>query len=245
MEERFKLGATLCYDKEKEKDIIQQLESLKSRHKLGDFISNLIRIAFENPVELRQLGLKIENYGLTDNRREFFKGVEQKVKAMCKKVDDIYDIAVKMYALALMGKKLGLEDKSKNLLQAQFILQKQINELCTILGLGALHNFESNKVENVAKDVEETLEFIINSYDGIISEIKQSVVVQTQAPTVISNQNIVNSENKVIKNTKIEAVENTAGVEVKNDSTDNIDNEILDFGKDVDLDLISSFLNEG
>ncbi len=58
-------------------------------------------------------------------------------------------------------------------------------------------------------------------------------------------RNTFNNENKVINNTKIEAVENTAGVEVKNDSTDNIDNEILDFGKDVDLDLISSFLNEG
>ena len=247
MEERFKLGATLCYDKEREQDIVDQLDSLKSRHKLGDFISNLIRIAFENPEEMRKLGLRIENYGLSDNRREFFKSVEDKVNEMSKKVDMVYDMAVKTYSLAMFNKKIGLEQKSTNLLQTQFVLQKQISELCATLGVSNLgHTFESNKIYNVAKNVDETLEFIINYYDGIVNEIKQNIVIaETPITTVESNTPVVNSEKDEIKTEKpidSGSVEESDKPIPIVDTTE--DDEVVDFGTGADLDLLSSFVND-
>ena len=250
MEERFKLGATICYDKEREQDIINQLDKLKSQHKLGDLITNLIRIAFEHPKELRELGLRVENYGLSDNRREFFNGIEKKILEMSKKVNGIYDMAVKMYSLALFNKKIGLEQKSINLLQAQFILQKQINELCTILGVSNLgHTFESNKLYNVAKNVDEILEFIINYYDGIVDEIKQNMVIKNEvASTTVSNQMIVKDEikNDAYVNTNSDT-ENVQSNNVNNDTVTNIPadepvDEIVDFGMGVDLSILDNFL---
>lgn len=173
---KVKLGATLSLSKERERDIVQNLEKLKSRHKLGEFISQSLRVVFENRELAEKCGLNFDRYGLTDNRKRFFDAVNTEVRQMNKKIDEIYNMAYKTYMLTQFNKKMGLEDKSKNLLQAQFILQKQTKEMCDILGIDNIGQiYESNKMYDLEKNVDETLEFIINYYDGIIQELKSNI----------------------------------------------------------------------
>lgn len=171
-----KLGATISFNKENERDIVAQLESLKKRHKLGEFISNAIRIVFEHPELLEEQDTSLEKFGLTDNRQQFFDAISKEVNSLRVKVDKIYKIATEIYTLTQFNKKIGLEERAKNILCAQFILQKQTRELCNILGVSQINStYASEKLFDIKKNVDETLEFIINYYDGIVSEIKTSV----------------------------------------------------------------------
>lgn len=171
-----KLGATISFNKENERDIIAQLESLKKRHKLGEFISNALRIVFEHPELLNEQDTSLEKFGLTDNRQQFFDAITKEVNALKVKVDKIYKIATEIYTLTQFNKRIGLEDRAKNILCAQFILQKQTRELCSILGVSQINNtYASEKLFDINKNVDETLEFIINYYDGIVNEIKSNV----------------------------------------------------------------------
>lgn len=170
-----KLGATISFNKENERDIIAQLESLKKRHKLGEFISNAIRIVFEHPELLEEQDTSLEKFGLTENRQQFFDAISKEVNALKVKVDKIYKIATEIYTLTQFNKKIGLEERAKNILCAQFILQKQTRELCNILGVSQISStYASEKLFDINKNVDETLEFIINYYDGIVSEIKSN-----------------------------------------------------------------------
>lgn len=176
MKYMLKLGATISFNKENERDIIAQLESLKKRHKLGEFISNTIRIAFEHPELLEEQGTSLEKFGLTDNRQQFFDAITKEVNALKTKVDKIYKIATEIYTLTQFNKKIGLEERAKNILCAQFILQKQTRELCNILGVSQISStYASEKLFDINKNVDETLEFIINYYDGIVGEIRSNV----------------------------------------------------------------------
>lgn len=175
MEYKLKLGTTLSFSGEQERDIVVQLESLKKRHKLGDFISSSLRVIFENPDFAQENGLNLNTFGLTDNRKEFFNAVLKKTDDMGFKIDEIYKMALQTYTLATFNKKIGLEDKSKNILMSQFILQKQLSDLCNLLGVDRVGNlYEANKLFDISKNVEDMLEFIITYYDGIISEIKEN-----------------------------------------------------------------------
>lgn len=241
---KIKLGATLSFDMEKERDILQHLDKLKSRHRLGEFISQCLRLVFENRELAEKCGLNLDRYGLSDNRKKFFEAVHTEIERMNTKIDDIYDMAYKTYTLAQFNKKIGLEDKSKNVLQAQFLLQKQMREMCKVLGVDDFSQlYSSNKMYNLEKNVDETLEFIINFYDGIVNELRENIVQQSTVTKkqydneVIdfgledikkeskeevkseSKQSINNVEHKKENTTKVEETEDVKDTENKEDST--------------------------
>lgn len=235
---KIKLGATLVLDKEKEKDTIKQLEKLRSRHKLGEFISQCLRVVFENRELAEKCGLNMDRYGLTDNRKQFYEAVNKEVKQMNNKIDAIYDMAYRTYTLTQFNKKIGIEEKSKNILQAQFLLQKQMREMCNVLGIENITQvYESNKMYNLEKNVDETLEFIINYYDGIINELKENIEEvkyiheehsrrYKEEPVIKEVQNIEN--NSDMRGNSIK--ESTNNIE-DTDNTDE-DDEVIDFGLD-------------
>lgn len=178
METKIKLSTTVSLNTEKEADILALTEELRKQHKLGNFISNLLRISMDNPEMLKKAGIDLVNdYGVNINREKFFRAVHRELATMSDKIDAIYDMAVKMYSLSQFNKIMGLESKSVNMLQAQFVLQRQMGELCDVLGVKTLgHTFDSNKVADVTKNAADIMEYIITYYDGIVQEIRQQLV---------------------------------------------------------------------
>ena len=139
-----RLGCQLSFSEEQESDIIAVIQQLNSTHKTGQFLSNLIRIALECPevidkgngrFEQGALLRHMDACGISYDRRQFMQSVTKEIADMKKKVDSIYDIAMKTYTLALMGKHLGLEEKSNNSLMSTFILERQLKDLQTSLGV--------------------------------------------------------------------------------------------------------------
>lgn len=234
-----KLGATISLDMEKEKDIVDLVDDLKSRHKLGDYISNLLRYAMDNPDALANAGIDAEGYKLSRARERFFSEVSEEVADMVGRVNKIYEESLKMAVLVKMNKHLGLEEKTENILRAQFVLQRQINVMCQALGLDTLANdYTSNKLADVDSLADEILENIIETYDGIVGELK----------SVTEKERYIEYERETTENTeKTEKVENkqlekeVEQIKIERVELETIsDDEVIDFGE-ADMSALEQF----
>ena len=244
-----RLGSKLSFDEQQEADIIEALESMNASHKSGQFISNLIRIAFDCPEIMDKNSGKyekgaiikaMENSGLSYNRQAFMYQVTKEVDAMKKKVDEMYNIVLKTYMLGQIGKHLGLNEKADNELMAQFIVEKQLKELQDSLGISLTSSvFASNKKQDIEKIANDALEYIIESYSGIVNELKGIVsgasAVMMQQPvvqTVIQSEKL-NEDNKAVRD----------NIEKANTNEDSDNDEIIDFGN-ADFNALSSFFGD-
>ena len=199
-----RLSSMLSFDENQEKDIINAVNALNASHQTGKFISNLIRIAVDNPeildisngrCEKGALIKQMDSVGMTYQRNQFINSVTKEVDAMKKKVDDIYDKVMNLYLLVQMGKHLGLEQKVDNSLSAAFIIEKQVKELQDSLGIALTSSvFASNKKEDAKKRADDAFEYILNTYSDIVVELKnQLTTVQQVAVLPVESHNNVQS----------------------------------------------------
>lgn len=267
--QNIRLSSMLSFDEEQEKDIIQLIESLNASHKTGQFISNLIRLAVDAPelLEISDGRYKsknvdfsyIEKLGMSYNRKKFMDSLKNDVNSLKDKVDKIYDMTMNLVILAQMNKYLGLETKTKNVMTANFILERQLKQIQDALGM---HDsiFASNKIQNVENTADKALEFIIECYDGVVKELKETQTVQatqtTQATQVgqtgqtgqvgkatqILNENtqVTEDSNNLNSVSSISSIENqTQKVEEQTKQEDSND-ELIDFG-DADTAALLNF----
>lgn len=239
-----RLGSTLSFDKDKEKDIIEVVERLSSSHKLGPFISCLLRVALEDPNDLKHRDNLVEaleyinEYGMTIERHKFYKDVEGQISEMKRKVDEIYNMNLKLLTLAQFGKHLELESRTENMLRAQFILERQLEELTNILGVdNPGHIFESNKIQDTQEKSKEILEYIINTYDSLVEELKGSLFSSDRLMVVASSDTMEKVEDEADVEDDTEEIEETDQLEEQETE------EYIDFG-DADLDALSNFFGE-
>ena len=232
-----RLGSQLSFDEHQEADIIKALETMNASHKSGQFISNLIRIAFDCPeimdnnsgkYEKGAIIKAMENSGLSYNRQAFMYQITKEVDAMKKKVDEMYSIVLKTYMLGQMGKHIGLEQKADNELMAQFIIEKQLKELQDTLGISLTSSiFASNRKQDIEKIANDSLEYIIESYSGIVNELK-AIVSSAQAITV--QQPVVQAQLPLETVVETPVVVNESTEQVVNTGDDLDNDEIIDFG---------------
>lgn len=184
-----RLASMLSFDDKQEADIINLVESLNASHRMGEFMSNLIRLAFDNPeiiektpngqVAFGNLMRVIANYGRTPDRKVFVDAQNKQLLAMQEKVDTIYNMCLQMYTMAEAGKILGFESKVENMLVAEFMLEQQLNKLQQSLGVDCANKaFASNKINNVKENAADNLAYIISCYEPIINALKQDLKVK-------------------------------------------------------------------
>lgn len=233
-----RLGAQLSFDPDKEKDILNAIEGLAGSKKLGDLVSHLLRLAFESPEvygngqEVRQLINTMMEYGISPTRYNFFNQISRDMETLKKKVDTIYDMAYKTYTLSQMGKFLGIEEKADNCLRATFLLERQITEMCTTLGVTNMnHSFVSNKIQDTHARAEQALEYIIESYDSIINELKASVNIQVSEVRQDEITKPADNETNNVGKLSGGVVDNTSTT-VKTE--EDIDDEFIELGKDAE-----------
>lgn len=252
-----RLGSMLTFNEEQEADIIALIDALNSSHKSGQFISNLFRIAVDCPeiIQRTQNGMalgetlkQLDASGYSTNRSMIFGKYAKDIAEMKEKVDSMYSMIFQMYMLAQMGKHLGLEEKSANSLRANFVIEKQLKELETKLGVRLKDDiFASNKLVNVENTASQVLEYIINTYSDILSEIKESLketVVVTQQ-VAVDTQGSSNVQPVASEASGVTAMQSTGQVEqnISADNTDEADeaDEIIDFGNSADFNALDDF----
>ena len=257
-----RLGCQLSFDEQQEADIIKAIEKLNATHKAGQFMSNIVRLAFDCPdimdkssgaYEKGAVIKALDEAGIFYSRKNFFDSLTKEVNLMKQKVDKMYEMVLKTYILGQMGKKLGLEEKADNLLMAQFVVEKQLKEIQDLLGITLGSSvLASNKKQEVEKIADNALEYIIESYSGIMNELKntQPVIVQNvvggeqNVQSIASGQNIQSiaetteqTDNKTEqKETEVEAVNNNGESSADEDET-------IDFGN-ADFSALSNFFGD-
>lgn len=197
----FRIDCNITLDSSKEADIIKVIDKLKSSHKLGQFITHLIQLSINNPELLDNNSYsdgetlkKLSELGISYNRNNFFNYIEKEVASMKDKIDSMYSLVLKTYMLGQMGKTLGIDEKAENELLAQFVIEKQFKEIQEIVGVDLKSDvLASNKLADVKKIGEDTLEYVIESYSGLINELKK-LPVQQQEQVVVVQQPVVQQE---------------------------------------------------
>lgn len=261
-----RLSSMLSFDDAKEQDIIDLIGDLNSSHKIGQFLSNLIRIAVDNPELLKCVSGRysagpvleqLDNLNQSFVRARFFNNITDKVDGLHKKVDEMYEMVLKTYMLAQMGNKLGLEQKSEDDLIAQFVIEKHLRDVEDLVG----SNFKSsilasNKKANVDKLADEVFEYLIDSYAGVIEALKKQVIpevkvieipvqVPVQVPVQIGQPPIqVSVQNETVEN-KVESTESNSidfGDDGYTPETPEKKEESVDF-TDADTDALLAFFN--
>lgn len=218
-----RLGCQLSFDEQQEADIIKAIEKLNATHKAGQFMSNIVRLAFDCPdimdkssgaYEKGAVIKALDEAGIFYSRKNFFDSLTKEVNLMKQKVDKMYEMVLKTYILGQMGKKLGLEEKADNLLMAQFVVEKQLKEIQDLLGITLGSSvLASNKKQEVEKIADNALEYIIESYSGIMNELKKMIGAQ---PVIV--QNVVGGEQNV---QSVASGQNTESIAETTEQTDN------------------------
>ena len=278
-----KLVANLTFDENKESDIVNMIEYLNSHRKTGQFLSGLIRLAMDCPeivmkntngeIDLGPSMKKITVDGLSTLRRDFMNSLNSKVDKLWEQVTDIRKKALQVYTLAQMNKFVGIEGKSENTLRASFVIERQLSDLQK--SLGTLINdkqFIDERLKKSKDFSDETLEYIITTYDGIVAEIKnqfnavnnmtRQTVEEIKAIEPVNQteikqaEQIVKTEAKpeeaVVKPVELNTIKTETEVKTAEpvvsstvDTSTNTEEDIIDFGSDPeDLDLLSNFFGE-
>lgn len=228
MDYKVKLGATLSFNLGLERDMVEQIESLKAKHKLGEFISNSLRIVFENPELLEKYNLSLEKYGLTDNRKKLNDAINIELGRLGNKIEKTYQMAYEVYSLAKFNKQLNIHDTARNILASQFILNKQIEDLKSLLGVTCLE--QPVNLHKVDKSIDDILEYILLCHSDIVDELKSNLTGNSDY--IDKLKELSNLADKHISQVNNDATSEKERIynEILKDSLNNEEDEVVDIG---------------
>ena len=162
---------TITLDDKKEQDLIEALQSLSRKKQLGDLVTDLVRQASDKQT--------MKDCRCTDfaiSREKFFSAVARKLKEQDDKINTIYKMCEDLYGLARANKAMGLEDKTRNLMIGQFILQSQQNKIKALLGEGEFNYiYESERLIKEKEKADKIWEFIVETYGNMLTELQGMV----------------------------------------------------------------------
>ena len=234
-----RLGSLISFDSEREADIIEFVQDLTSQHKLGRFIGYLLRLACETPEtlqyreKLNPILKEMNDLGITPRRDAMFKQFSKEILDLKNKINDIYVISEKLYTLALARKALGLEDRAKELLAAQFVVRRQTALLESKLGTSSLlYTYESDSMRDVQKKADEILEVILETYGDLLNDVK---VVGTDKNDAEESNKIVNDSSSKLDSDSInrlaEAIEKLCDSGIKFGAVQNVAGNSVNSGE--------------
>lgn len=225
---KVKLGATLSFNLGLERDMVEQIESLKAKHKLGEFISNSLRIVFENPELLEKYNLSLEKYGLTDNRKKLNDAINIELGRLGNKIEKTYQMAYEVYSLAKFNKQLNIHDTARNILASQFILNKQIEDLKSLLGVTCID--QPVNLHKVDKSIDDILEYILLCHSDIVDELKSNLTGNSDYIDKLKElSNLADKHISQVNNNDTSEKERIYN-EILKDSLDNEEDEVVDIG---------------
>lgn len=228
MDYKVKLGATLSFNLGLERDMVEQIESLKAKHKLGEFISNSLRIVFENPELLEKYNLSLEKYGLTDNRKKLNDAINIELGRLGNKIEKTYQMAYEVYSLAKFNKQLNIHDTARNILASQFILNKQIEDLKSLLGVTCID--QPVNLHKVDKSIDDILEYILLCHSDIVDELKSNLTGNSDYIDKLKELSSLADKHISQVNSNDTSEKERIYNEILKDSLDNEEDEVVDIG---------------
>ena len=164
-------------DSVREKDIIEEINSLIEHRKFGNYITNLLRFAAEHREDLEELGFNKSSRGITDTRRQMIKEHAVELNELKLKIDCIFEIALALKSAFEIGHVTALETQVDNVLAAQIVTQTQVNKLKRALGEDFEYVFKDSgeiRKDTIDKAAKEAAELALSHYGAEISQLVNS-----------------------------------------------------------------------
>lgn len=164
----------LNLDSVKEKDIIEEIQSLIEHRKFGNYITNLLRFAAEHRDDLEDLGFNGANRGVVDTRKKMLNEYKDELNALKLKIDCIFDIALALRSAFEIGHVTALESQVDNIIAAQIVAQTQMNKLKRALGDDISFVFKDSgdiRRADIEKAAKEAADLALVHYGNEISDL--------------------------------------------------------------------------
>lgn len=194
-----KLNATFTLDEKLEVDIINTVENLKSKHKLGEYTSALYRVAANNPDVARLV--KAELGGSLNSRDTFFNSIQTEMSNCRADIDLINSELVKIKSALLYGNRIGLTGKTDNLAISITSVERHLNKLKKSLngnlGLRSDSDKGVNDLNEIALEVFDMLDEMI-PVDQYVKDMQQAGFISNSQVQAIQDPNLVNPVNNTI-----------------------------------------------
>lgn len=165
---------------------VRLLQYLQEKKKLGDFIAYCIK---NNKREI--------------NVKSVVSGLEKDVESLSKSASEIWKMAVEVKSLIALGKRIGLERTAENLILSEFIISKKLRDIKDSLKDLGIDSLDSDDGKEYLRDTmslaDDVVEYILQSYDGIISEVKsigKTVTVESLPVVTESEQSEKGTDDK-------------------------------------------------
>lgn len=207
-------GSKIVLDSEREGDLIAIAENLNKRHMMSELMTTLFRLAADSTGELKSEGADkyfnhmislLSSAGISNERKKYFDSLEGQLKDMHSKVDATYDMAMKTLTLAKVNEVTGIEEKSEKTLMSTFVVERELSRMESAVGKG-FGTFESSKLSNTKEKANEIMEYIVETYDSILKEVREKAgsgrevaVPQTKevVRTEVDNTRCIELERKI------------------------------------------------
>ena len=196
---KFKLGATVSLNERQEQDIIDTLNNLKSRHKLGEYTSALYRVAANNP-EVAELVRK-ELEGSLSSRDVFFNNIQSEINGCTESIKNIHEELLKIKSALLYGNRIGLTGKTDNLSISTLAVERHLNKLRKSIYGGITFDEGINKahtdLNEIALEVFDILEEMLPS-EQYTQDMHQTGLMSTIQMQAIQNPSMVDANTNTI-----------------------------------------------
>lgn len=207
MEEKKKLGMYIKFDSEKDKDLIELVDSLGENRQLGKFIVNAMRIVNSNE-KMRELALNGIN--LEETQTSLYNRASTLVETLVKEEKAVYSKTMEVIEVAdTLDKLLINRDKAKELIKRQIVMRKFRKDLEEIMGIPDDVDALTDEIKNREKQIESHIEMVVAtviekyshlltpSMVGVQSVVMQEVPVNKPDSSIEYNKNNTELEDTV------------------------------------------------
>lgn len=237
-----RLNGKIAFNPESEKYIADAIQDMCYHRSISDFLEILIKIAFDSPEmlsrkdELHKLINFMNDGGYTPLAENFYSKARKDIDDIKRKVNEIYDMCLSMYTLAKFGKALKLEQRTNNLVMAEFMLERQISQICQTMGINDYQKFNSGSYLDVDSKSEEILQYILEHYSNIVREVKTSTEeIEVKIPVIkVSKQIIELDMPSIVQNSSNNTIDETHKNNLNSDEAKDMLN-VLDSGETIDF----------
>lgn len=221
-EEKIKLGCVLTFDSEKDKDMIDLVNELKSRHKLGKYLNALIGLVQEREDLQEELRSQFEDE--QTSRQKFFDGVREEVNQLVEDNKVIREELIELKAALKYGDSVGLLGKVENVELGNLNNLMHMREMSKKLNGNIQANIIEEEKELIDRTVDKVVDRVIEELRGIdVSKLASGMKTENKANNMLKE----NEDSQKISNGKINSRENSLE-ETKPEVRQSSQNEVVE-----------------
>lgn len=181
MAESTRLRTYVEFDPVKDSEALTKANRLVDNRQFASFVSNIVKVVLNNPDLMNNIDA-VASVG-NEYKEKHIAELIDKVLKLEEAITELNEEVLLLKEFIKLRKVIGIEQKVDNVLSADLLIKRQIRKLNQILGKAGTDLIIDSKYiqedfTSQNKRAEDVVAFAIEYYDGIISELRETVKVR-------------------------------------------------------------------